>query len=376
MPKIHALMLGWEFPPLISGGLGVACEGLAKALAGKVELGLILPASENPAPDEPIQIIPINYAFHESDLDPYPDARPTDGLYQGDLEQKVMSYAWRALKTSRDIFFDVIHAHDWMTAVAGLEIRKQSGQPLIFHVHSLTYDRGGPDEKGWIHEIEKRAIQEADLVIAVSDYTKKICVEHYNASPSKTVVVHNGISPVKAYRTPKVFPDQLVVFLGRITRQKNPIHFLEIAREVLTHNPQVRFAMAGTGDQLHTLMAASVRLGISDRCHFTGFLDRKGVQHLLSMADVYCMPSVSEPFGLSALEAAQFGVPSVISAQSGASEILPDAEIADANNTEQMALGILKQLKAGNVQQAHPLRSWDEAANEILNLYQKLQIPT
>lgn len=375
MARPRVLMLGWEFPPLINGGLGVACEGLALALAGKTELNLILPKSGATA-----SAPPIHSAFSLSevplDLNAYLDARnspsPSQTLYEGDLRQKILSFASEALKMAQTSSFDLIHAHDWMTGLAALEIRKQSGKPLLFHVHSLSHDRVGPDESGWIHQLEQRIIQEADLTIAVSNYTRQICLNHYHANPAKTSVVHNGISPVEAYRSTKPFSESLVVFLGRMTSQKGPIRFLQIAREVLRHNPKVRFVIAGTGDLLHRSMAESVRLGLAEHCHFTGFLNRQEVHQLFSMADVYCMPSTSEPFGLSALEAAQFGVPTVISNRSGVAEILNSAKTADASDTKKMAHEILAQIEAGVTKPPVDLRSWDQAADEILQHYKKL----
>ena len=375
MASFHILMLGWEFPPHIAGGLGVACEGLAKALSENTELSLFLPGIGNSYVNNSIRIIPTGDFNHSPALQPYLDANPAKNVYLGDFKNRVANYARDSLEASMKVPFDIIHAHDWMTALAGLKIKKISGKPLVFHVHSLGYDRAGPDENRWIHEIEKQIIQAADLVIAVSQYTRKICIDHYAANPAKTVVVHNGISPVRAYRSPKPFPQQLVIFLGRMTSQKGPMQFLEIARKVLDHNPKVRFAMAGTGDQLDALMATSVRFGIADRCHFTGFLDREKIHDLFSMADVYCMPSVSEPFGLSALEASQFGVPSIISKQSGVAEILPGAITVDPFDTKEMALGILKQLKAGRDEKDLPIRSWEDAASEILDQYKILVGP-
>jgi len=362
-------MLGWEFPPFINGGLGVACEGLANALATRSKLSLFLPKIRNSTKNKKVQIIPINHLTHSADFEPYLDANPSEGLYDGDLDERVKMYSREAIKASRETHFDVIHAHDWLTAIAALKIRKQSGKPLIFHVHSLSYDRAGPDEQGRIYNLEKQALQKADRVIAVSHYTKKICIDYYNADPEKISVVHNGISPIAAYRRPKPFLDHLVVFLGRMTRQKGPSHFLEIALKVLSQNSNVRFVLAGTGDQLQALMAKSIRLGIADRCHFTGFLGREKIHNLLSMADVYCMPSVSEPFGLSALEAAQFGVPTVISKQSGAAEILTKAETIDAFDTEQMARGILKQLEVGILGKPLPIRDWEDVASDVVALY-------
>ena len=369
MARIRILMLGWEFPPFINGGLGVACEGLANALATRSKLVLFLPKIRNFTKKKKVQIIPINHLTHSADFEPYLDANPSEGLYGRDLDERVEVYSREAIKASRETHFDVIHAHDWLTAIAALKIRKQSGKPLIFHVHSLSYDRAGPDEQGRIYNLEKQALQKADRVIAVSHYTKKICINYYNADPEKISVVHNGISPIAAYRRPKPFLDHLVVFLGRMTQQKGPSHFLEIALKVLSQNSNIRFVLAGTGDQLQALMAKSIRLGIADRCHFTGFLGREKIHNLLSMADVYCMPSVSEPFGLSALEAAQFGVPTVISKQSGAAEILTEAETIDAFDTEQMARGILKQLEMGILGKPLPIRDWEDVASDVVALY-------
>ena len=372
MARIRTLMLGWEFPPFINGGLGVACEGLVNALAPRSELSLFLPKFRNSASKKKIRIIPTHYLTHPADFDPYLDANQTEEIYNKDLDERVEMYSDEAIEASKEISFDVIHAHDWLTAIAALKIREKSGKPLIFHVHSLNYDRAGSDEQGQIYNLEKQVLQKADHVIAVSHYTKKICTDYYEANPEKISVIHNGISPIQAYRHPKPFPDHLVVFLGRMTRQKGPSHFLEIAQKVLSQISNVRFVMAGTGDQLKTLMTKSIRLGIANRCHFTGFLGREKIRDLLSMADVYCMPSVSEPFGLSALEAAQFGVPVVISKQSGAAEILTEAKTVDAFDTEQMASGILKQLDAGITIEPLPIRDWEDVASDGVILYESL----
>ena len=386
-------MLGWEFPPILNGGLGVACEGLGRALAKNASLTFILPKAESTTLNHNLRLVGLNQANQSgedagkiegfsvvehvpSELRPYLDAATfsmdPDDLYGPDLDARVIDFAKKATHAASHHEFDIIHAHDWMTALAGLEIRKQTGKPLVFHTHSLTYDRAGPAGRGWIYEIEKSILKSADLVIAVSHYCRKICLDHYEAPPEKVVVVHNGASPIRSFRSPKPFPEKLVVFLGRLTGQKGPAHFLEIAQKVLKSESNVRFAIAGIGEQLHPLMAGAVRLGIQRNFHFTGFLNRKRVHQLLAMANAYCMPSVSEPFGLSALEAAQFGVPAILSKQSGVAEILPSARTANSWDTDAMATHLIDVLSKNADLQPTVVRTWDEAASETLVFYQGL----
>ena len=361
MAKPRILMLGWEFPPLVSGGLGVACEGLVEALRRTTELTLMIPHEPKiPAPS-PIVGLP---------LSPYQD-RPSD-LYGPNLPDAIEQFSAHAAARADALDFDLIHAHDWLTAQAGLAIKARTGKPLVLHLHSLNHDRVGPKNGGWIDDLERTAIQRADLVVAVSQYTRNICLNHYRADPKKTVVVHNGLRPALPYRSPRPFPERLVIFVGRLTSQKNPAHFMEIARRVLDRNPRVRFAVAGAGPQLRSLMAQALRLGIPDKIHFTGFLDRKQVHHLYSMADVCCLPSTSEPFGLVALEATQFGVPVVISEKSGVSEILPDTKTASPGDLETFSTHIVDLLSQDGPKLSFPIRSWDQAATELMSHYQKL----
>jgi glycosyltransferase involved in cell wall biosynthesis len=295
-------------------------------------------------------------------------------LYGPKLSDEVENFTRRVAARAEAMDFDLIHAHDWMTARAGLEIKARRNKPLIFHVHSLSYDRSGPAEQGGIAQLERSTMQEADLVVTVSDYTRDICLTQYGADPEKTIVVHNGSRPIKAYRSRRPFPEKLVVFLGRLAAQKNPGHFLEIANRVLARRIDVRFAMAGAGDQLRSLMSHSVRLGIADKFHFTGFLNRRKVHHLFSMADVYCMPSASEPFGLAALEAAQFGVPIVISDRSGVSEVLQNVKTASPGELDAFADHIIDLLEQD--QPPHPIatRSWDKVAEKLLQHYEELTL--
>lgn len=403
MTRPRILMLGWEFPPAISGGLGVACEGLCRALSGQVELSLILPRSTDSPSIKGVEFIDpyqtknrTGYSVKlkiaaQADLipgklHPYLDSHehlaPAAHLYGPHLGAEVINFARSAASVADEIDFDLIHAHDWMTSLAAMEIKKRTGKPFILHLHSLAYDRAGPGAGagGWIYEIEKNAINEADLIVAVSRYTREICIKHYDALPGKVVTIHNCISPVSVFRSQKPFQEKLVLFLGRMTGQKGPEHFLKIAARVMRETTKVRFVMAGSGDQLKSLMAQSTHLGIENHIHFTGFLERKNVHRLLSMTDVFCMPSVSEPFGLSALEAAQFGIPGVISRQSGVIEVLPHARTADSWDTSLMAKHIidlitndeLHQQASRAAQKDQKNISWDQAATRLTGQYRRV----
>ena len=275
---------------------------------------------------------------------------------------------------------DVVHAHDWMTFLAGVEVKKATGKPLVLHVHASQYDRAGVDARGWIYDLEKYGMEQADIVIPVSRYTGQICSGHYGIDPAKIRPVHNGAEPVEVFSTKKKFPEKLVLFLGRLTAQKGPEFFLEIASKVLEQNKNVRFVMAGTGERLKPLIESGAFRGLGGYFHFTGFLNKEKVNELLSMTDIYCMPSVSEPFGLSALEAAQFGIPAVISKQSGVAEVLKGALKADFWDVDLMAKHIIDlltddELRARVVEQAAldmAAATWDAAAETVVEIYREL----
>jgi len=444
---MKVLMLGWEFPPLINGGLGIACLGLSRALAKKVELSFIVPKVDPEFLVDQLELIGLNHLdgqkfnrtrleeslenFGEvswvegalaSGLQPYGTAKPQevltyedyrtwaegkisqlpeegqlteklkaqglenklamfseDTLYGEDVGERVWAYAQVAASIAQEKKFDVVHAHDWMTFVAGMEIKKRTGKPLVLHVHSLNYDRGGPNSYGWIYDIEKEAMEMADLVIPVSQYTGTICTGHYGIDSTKVHFVHNGADTVETYRSDSPFKDGLVLFLGRLTGQKGPEFFLEIAAKVLEKNPNVFFVMAGTGERMRQLIEHGAYRNVGDRLHFTGFLDKEKVNQLLSMTDVYCMPSVSEPFGLSAIEAAQFGIPAVISKQSGVAEVLTRARKADYWDVELMAEHIHELLTDADAREEAVRISledqqnctWEAAAGKVINLYQE-----
>ena len=431
MKRLRVLKLGWEFPPLINGGLGVACLGLSQALAKSVDLTVLVPMG-TPGADfknfslrglnhlrlEEIESAEKRYRYQSFALvreipiflDPYDDGRSAavstcfektirteetvfskttaaqletfkiGGLYGPDLGAKVIEFSKIAAKLAMLEEFDIIHAHDWMTFLAGVEVKKATGKPLVLHVHALQYDRSGSDDHGWIYEIEKQGMEQADCIIPVSRYTGEIIAKHYGIPGRKIRPVHNGAEPVASFATKKKFPEKLVLFLGRLTSQKGPEFFLETAARVIARDPNVRFVVAGTGEKLRPLIESGAFRGLGSHFHFTGFLDKEKVHDLLSMTDVYCMPSVSEPFGLSALEAAQFGIPAVISKQSGVAEVLKGALLADYWDVELMAKHIHAlltdpTLRATVIEQAKldiAASTWDAAAAKVIKIYHEI----
>lgn len=418
-PKV--LMLGWEFPPVINGGLGVACHDLCQAMTALADISLIIPKSKADFGLPGMDLIGLNnvdaaslsfpgftvtndlYSTAEMinvELNPYyqsqtfhggsdyfSEARPEvrrfvnkfeiDSLYDGNVVEKVICFSEMATAIALKKDFDVIHAHDWMTMIAGMEIKARTGKPLVVHVHSLEYDRSGEDSRGWVYQVEKKGMEYADVLLPVSNYTANVIAEHYHIDRKKIFPVHNGIRKVKPFRNERKFPEKIVLFVGRLTRQKGPEHFLDIASKVLEKDRNVRFIMAGTGDYYRHLLETAAYRHLSDRFHLTGFLNTEKLNYLLSMADVYCMPSVSEPFGLSAVEAVQFGVPCVISRQSGVAEVLKGSlkfDFWDINKASDYIINLLsdqtlknKVVEDGNRDLDHI--GWDISAAKVMDAY-------
>ena len=418
-------MLGWEFPPVINGGLGVACHDLCTALSKYADVTMIIPKSNPDFIIENLNLIGLNNIdanslknvrhqydyktfedvhFIPSNINPYytefadirsskyiknvrikeenVDVFDIEDLYGGDVIEKVTLFSKLAARLALTLEFDVIHAHDWMTMLAGMEIKRATGKPLVVHIHSLEIDRGGIHSRGWVYDTEKRGMEYADLLMPVSNFTGDIIHKYYGISRDKIATVHNGIRHVDAFKTRKPFQEKMVLFIGRLTRQKGPEFFVEIASRVLENNPDVRFVMAGTGEGFRTTIDRSSYKHIGTRFHLTGFLNLDKVRKLLSMADVYCMPSVSEPFGLSAVEAVQFGVPCVISKQSGVAEVLRGSLKFDFWDTRRAADYILNLLQdpilSGKVVQdafadlEHI--SWDLSARKVVEHYRHYNI--
>ncbi len=369
---MRVLMFGWEFPPHIAGGLGTACEGIVKGLAANgVQTIFVMPSASGDEDQSATTIVnasdvavanfsesvdefleKVQFVRIGSNLKPYLDEEAFreaienekrgenkefriqygqkykfSGKYGANLLDEVSKYAQVAatIARERDGEFDLIHAHDWLTYLAGIAAKEVTGKPLVVHVHATSFDRGTDDMvDSRVYAIEKRGMEAADRVITVSDLTRNIVINKYGIDPAKVVTVHNAVDfsgreNIVAERGVK---DKVVTFLGRITFQKGPEYFIDAAAKVLKRTKGVRFVMAGSGDMMNRCIRHAARLGISDRFHFTGFLRGAEVQKMFALSDVYIMPSVSEPFGISPLEAMRTGVPSVISKQSGAAEVL------------------------------------------------------
>jgi hypothetical protein len=414
----NVLMLGWEFPPIINGGLGVACHDLSSAMSELANITMIIPRSSPDFKmknmnlvginnvdaslfDEQIYKQPLPFELHAvpADLDPYYSEGSElhslkygeegaenrnifqsfniDNLYGGDVIKKVFQYAEIASRLSVKMDFDVIHAHDWMTMIAGIKIKQRTGKPLVLHIHSLEVDRSGSDSRGWVYELEKKGMEYADLLIPVSNFTSRNIQEHYGINKNKIAVVHNGSTIVTPFKSERKFKEKTVVFVGRLTRQKGPEKFLEIAAKVLEKDPDVRFIMAGVGDNFSGLLEQSSYKNIGNRFHMTGFLDLQQLRYLFSISDIYCMPSVSEPFGLSAVEAAQFGIPCVISKQSGVAEVLSGSlkfDFWDIHKAADCILNLLKDPVLRNTVTADAYQnldhiSWQKSAQKVMSAY-------
>jgi len=337
---MRILMFGWEFPPRISGGLGTACFGMTKALAGLGhQITFVLPQAEE-ASVPFLNLVPA-YGISSSGAEPkdreteplrrlmvtpipallspylnegrYQDLylsggsrfRDSSAVYGLDLIAEVIRYGRAAGVVARRFSFDIIHAHDWMTVPAALLARRISGKPLVLHVHSLEYDRSGENVNGEILDIEKEGLEQADHIIAVSHRTKRMIVERYGIPPQKVSVVYNAVSRDEAqriYRIERTGKQKMVLFLGRITFQKGPDYFVEAAAKVLQVLPDVTFVMTGAGNMMGQMIERVGELKIGSRFHFTGFLQGEEIERIFSLSDLYVMPSVSEPFGISPLK--------------------------------------------------------------------------
>ncbi len=402
---VKILMFGWEFPPFNSGGLGVACEGLVRGLASNgARITFVLP--------KPVALASTACRFEfgeeesgmitmkkvDSILAPYLNSRTYNetyrrlaaqkkrDIYARDLVSEVFRYARNAKRIAKTADFDVIHCHDWLSFPAGLAAREVSGKPLVFHVHATEYDRVGegslnPD----IYVIEKEGFKKADAIIAVSDYTKRVICSRYGVDPAKVSVVPNAVEP-NDYRTEfldlnfKKNGKKMVLFVGRLTYQKGPDYFLRAAQMVLRKDPDVYFVFSGSGDMERWLIEESGRLGISDRVIFAGFLRGANLARLYKMADLYVMSSVSEPFGLTSLEAMASGTPILVSRTCGASEMISHCLKVDFWDVDQMAakmLAVVKYPALGRCLSENGFGevrnfSWQESAKKCLSVYDQV----
>ncbi|QQS52415.1 MAG: glycosyltransferase family 4 protein [Bacteroidota bacterium] len=427
---MRVLMFGWEFPPHISGGLGTACHGLTRGLhsLGDVEVLFVIPKAYGNETSDTVELIgantvdlgsrkkdyrkyleKIHFIEVESNLRAY--ATPEEyhktaeeyktldkqvelidtrlgrtldfqGGYGGNLYQEIANYAVVAGVLAKKYDFDVIHCHDWLTFPAGIAARNASGKPLVIHVHATDFDRSGGSVNPGVYNIERQGIEASDCIVAVSNLTRNTLIQNYGADPAKVHTVYNAVEPInrEAIKAKKGITDKIVTFLGRVTLQKGPGYFIEAAHKVLQKTSDVSFVMAGSGEMLNQMVQRVAQLRIGDKFHFTGFLKGDEVLELYEMSDVYVMPSVSEPFGISPLEAMQSNVPVIISKQSGVAEVLHHAvkvdfwdidAIADAIYSIISYQGLSSHFRAHGKSEVENLR-WEQSAARVRDLYSKL----
>jgi glycogen synthase len=423
---MKVLMFGWEFPPHISGGLGTACFGLTKGLSlqDDLEITFVVPKAwgDEKSPGisligaNTIQIKKYNVGFSDkakkmqfievnSAIVPYTDPDeyyklrdktlsdqyktvqitqegtvPFTGKYGPNLMDEINRYAIVAEVIAREFSFDLIHAHDWLTYPAGIAAKKVSNKPLIVHVHATEFDRSRGNINPVVYDIEREGMNAAEHIISVSNLTRNIVIEKYHIEPGKITTVYNAVEPLEKteklhFKTEK--DEKLVTFLGRITMQKGPEYFVEAACKVLKRTHNVRFVMAGSGDMMHKMISMVAARKMGNRFHFTGFLTGDEVFELLSMSDVYIMPSVSEPFGISPLEAIQSDVPVIISKQSGVAEVITHAFKVDYWDIDAMAdaiYGLTQYPALGNTFRSLSRTEiqfikWENAAKRVREIY-------
>ena len=427
-------MLGWEFPPFISGGLGTACYGLTRAMDQLgMEVTFVLPKMVEDKYATHVKLLSPgsqkaafsikgselkNVKFHtvSSPLQPYSTPEKYQQLFEETLGRKhkiqlgniassgdfisstdyscdmyteVHRYAAISAELAEyeQYNFDIVHAHDWMTYPAGIAVSAISGKPLVIHVHSTEFDRSGEHVNQMIYDIERQGMERADRIIAVSHFTRNIIISRYGISGDKVEVVYNGVERngnwSSLVETGIKTDEKIVLFLGRITMQKGPEYFLHAAKKVLDVMENVKFVMAGSGDLMHRSIELAAELGIGQKVLFTGFLRGEDVQKIYKMADLYVMPSVSEPFGIAPLEALDHDVPVIISKQSGVSEVLMHAlkvDFWDVNEIANKVIAVLKYpplqmtLKSHGNFEVRKLQ-WKDAAEKCAKIYEDMLLP-
>lgn len=426
---MRVLMFGWEFPPYISGGLGTACYGLTRALSNLgILITFVIPKAlrgektgylnmlglddierklteENLYYDEGL----LKFVKVDSLLQPYLTSQAYEknfqkaqqritellektqgifhitGNYGPNLMSEVSRYALIGKFLGQTEKFDIIHVHDWMTFLAGVEAKLISNKPLVVHVHATEFDRSGENVNQEIYDIERYGMHMADKVIAVSFRTKDIIVSRYGVNPDKVEVVHNAIikeKTIEKSQSYKTVNEKIVLFLGRITFQKGPFYFLQAAKKVIDRIQNVRFVMAGSGDLLPQVIEKMAELKLLEHFHFTGFLSGEKKEKIYAMSDLFVMPSVSEPFGLTPMEAILYGVPVIVSKQSGVAEVLKNVITVDFWDVDKLAEKMIEVLtneelakkKVLNAQQELEEIDWNNAAQKISELYKVLYV--
>lgn len=397
---VKVLMFGWEFPPHHSGGLGIACQGLTHGLSRQnVQITFVLPkrvelnvpylkfiyADKGAIKKEYFINSSLQGYITSQSYDEYIKSGKANPMYASSLYEEVMRYASMGGKIAKEEDFDVIHAHDWLTFQAGIAAKKASGKPLVIHVHATEFDRGGGNGVNQtVYEIEKRGMEEADRIIAVSSFTKNKIIKYYGINPDKIKVVHNAIE-FQDYIVNEMHDlkksKKIVLFLGRLTLQKGPDYFVDTARKVVDHYPNVAFLVVGSGDMENAIIRKVASMGLADKFIFTGWFKKESdIQKAYQMADMFIMPSVSEPFGLVPLESIHSGTPALISHQSGVSEVVTNCLKSDFWDTDDMAnkiVAVLRHRALHNTLKENGKRevdkmTWDTPAKRCVEIYNEM----
>lgn len=397
---MRLLMLGWEYPPQMTGGLGIACRGLVRGL---LEWGhqvvFVMPGTGLERAEGCFELrfagsqTWVEYSAYVHARTSAPRSVATTAVYAFDLLGEVSNYAGQAVALAAEEDFACVHAHDWMTYPAAAAIRERTGRPFVAHVHSIEADRAGDGGDYRILAYESEGLRRADRVIAVSHYTKNRIQDVYGISADRVRVVHNAVDEIQPTRqADEKCPlsesasaarpaRQVVLFLGRLAGQKGPEFFVRAAQRVVEHDPDVLFVIAGSGDMAPYLIEETARLGITENVVFTGNVDHDDVRHLFAMADVFVLTSRSEPYGLSVAEAMQWGVPCIVSKYAGVTEVSPHCLRVDFWDVEALAdrihavlhapasLGYEMALRASASIRCY---TWRDAAGRLLEVYREL----
>ena len=417
---MKVLMFGWEFPPHISGGLGTASYGLTKGFVpqGDVEIKFCIPKPYGDEDNSFLRIVGMNsvpivwkdvdssyvesrvgaiirpdeyYRYRDHIYGDFSYMNTNDlgcmefaGGYPDNLHEEINNYSIIAGVVARTEEFDIIHSHDWLTYPAGIHAKQVSGKKLVIHVHATDFDRSRGNVNPTVYAIEKNGMDHADHIFCVSELTRRTVIDKYHQHPDKVTTLHNAVTPlspdIMAIEPKKIPNEKVVTFLGRITMQKGPEYFVEAAAQVLKKTRNKRFCMAGSGDKMSDMIKLVAQRGIADRFHFPGFMLGRQVYECLKASDVYIMPSVSEPFGISPLEAMQCDVPTIISKQSGCAEILDKCIKTDYWDINAMADAIYaicnndslyEYLKVEGRREVDNI-TWENVALKLRGLYEKV----
>ena len=398
---MKVLMLGPGEPSIYNSGLGIATKHIKDNLPSDIDLTVIQPGTdqgitknartisdekviETTTPLESKSVIEeeIKEIITQTNLNPYFYGTPsiaasTTKIEQNNIQKSLEEFSQKTIETASENSCDLVYAHDWMNIKAAITLKEKWSAPFILHIHSLDYDRATKITNSWVYKLEKEGMIQADLVIAVSEYHKSVMVEKYGIDPIKIHVVHLATEiPSKVDHQSK-FAEKLIVFAGRLTEQKGPDKFIQIATKVHNENPDTRFVIAGSGELMEHLIESGIHHDLKGKLHFTGYISRDELFKLYAMADVYCMPSVSEPFGLSAIEAAAHDLPVVLSKQCGAAELLPASYLADFWDIDAFVDHILDILNDDDIAKkaakknisALSERSWRDVTQEITSIF-------